>query len=586
MTATASFLESRDFLLAHRADYEVAREGFVWPRLPQFNWALDYFDPMAVGNEDTALWIVEESGEECRLSFAALAARSNQVANWLRAQGVQRGDRLLLMLGNEPALWEVMLAAIKLGVVLIPTASLLSRDDLRDRITRGDVRHVVTTSVNAPKVDALGGDFTRIGVGEPTPGWLDFAQSNGFPTAFTPDVPTRAADPLFLYFTSGTTAKPKLVPHTHQSYPIGHLSTMYWIGLRPGDIHLNISSPGWAKHAWSCFFAPWNAGACVFIYNYARFDAKAMLSVLERCRVTTLCAPPTVWRMLIQEDLAAFRGRLAIRELIGAGEPLNPEIIDRVQAAWGITVRDGFGQTETTALVGNSVGQPVKAGSMGRPLPGYDVVLLDADGRPADEGEVAIGLDPPPVGLMDGYSGDPAEAIAPAGDTHLPHRRHCPARQRRLPLVRRSRRRRVQILGLPDLAVRTGIGRHRTSGDRRGGCRAQPRSAAPRRTEMLRHAQSRLQPRRPGLPPTFSRICASGWLPTSASVDWNSPTSRRRSRERSGGRSCVGSKRNDVQPTKKGSSNLSKTRRRARSSTAPSSTCRWTPSTSGVPISA
>ncbi len=418
MIAIASFLESRDFLLAHRADYEVAREGFVWPRIPHFNWALDYFDPMAVGNEDTALWIVEESGEECRLSFAALAARSNQVANWLRAQGVQRGDRLLLMLGNEPALWEVMLAAIKLGVVLIPTASLLSRDDLRDRITRGGVRHVVTTSVNAPKVDALGGDFTRIGVGEPTPGWLDFAQSNGFPTTFTPDVPTRAADPLFLYFTSGTTAKPKLVPHTHQSYPIGHLSTMYWIGLRPGDIHLNISSPGWAKHAWSCFFAPWNAGACVFIYNYARFDAKAMLSVLERCRVTTLCAPPTVWRMLIQEDLAAFRGRLEIRELIGAGEPLNPEIIDRVQAAWGITVRDGFGQTETTALVGNSVGQPVKAGSMGRPLPGYDVVLLDADGRPADEGEVSIGLDPPPVGLMDGYSGDAAEAIAPAGDSH------------------------------------------------------------------------------------------------------------------------------------------------------------------------
>ena len=142
---------------------------------------------------------------------------------------------------------------------------------------------------------------------------------------------------------------PKLVLHTHQSYPVGHLSTMYWIGLRQGDIHLNISSPGWAKHAWSCFFAPWNAGACVFIYNYTRFDAKAMLGVLERCRVTTLCAPPTVWRMLIQEDLAAFRGRLAIRELIGAGEPLNPEIIDRVQTAWGITVRDGFGQTETTA---------------------------------------------------------------------------------------------------------------------------------------------------------------------------------------------------------------------------------------------
>jgi acetyl-CoA synthetase len=191
---------------------------------------------------------------------------------------------------------------------------------------------------------------------------------------------------------------------------------MYWIGLRPGDIHLNVSSPGWAKHAWSCFFAPWNAGACVFIYNYARFNAKAMLAVLERCRVTTLCAPPTVWRMLIQEDLAAFRGRLAIRDLVGAGEPLNPEIIERVQAAWGITVRDGFGQTETTALVGNSPGQPVKVGSMGRPLPGYDVLLLDVRGRPTDEGVVSIRLNPRPVGLMESYSGDSATAIAPAGD--------------------------------------------------------------------------------------------------------------------------------------------------------------------------
>jgi acetyl-CoA synthetase len=280
MIAKASFLESRDLLLAKRTDYEGAREGFVWPRMPDFNWALDYFDPMAAGNGNPALWIVEESGEECRLSFAALAARSNQVANWLRAQDVHRGDHLLLMLGNEVALWEVMLAAIKLGVVVIPTSGLLARDDLRDRITRGGVRHVIAGSANAPKVDALGGDFTRIAVGEAIPGWLDFAQSRHYPATFTPDVRTRAADPLLLYFTSGTTAKPKLVLHTQQSYPVGHLSTMYWIGLRPGDVHLNISSPGWAKHAWSCFFAPWNAGACILIYNYARFNAKALVDLL------------------------------------------------------------------------------------------------------------------------------------------------------------------------------------------------------------------------------------------------------------------------------------------------------------------
>ena len=403
MSDAAAFLKARDLLLAHRTDYAAVRGEFLLPRLSEFNWALDYFDTIAAGNDAPALWIVEESGEEHRLSFATLASRSNQVANWLHEQGVQRRDRVLLMLGNEVALWETMLAAIKLGAIVVPATNLLTRDDLRDRLTRGAIKHVVASSADIAKFEDLEGGYTRIAVGARRAGWRDFAASNGAQSAFVPDRPTPATDPLLLYFTSGTTSKPKLVLHTHQSYPIGHLSTMYWIGLQPNDIHLNISSPGWAKHAWSCFFAPWNAGACVFIYNYVRFNGRAMLSAIERCRVTTMCAPPTVWRMLVQEDLAAFRGRLAIRELVGAGEPLNPEIIDRVRAAWGITIRDGFGQTETTAMIGNSPGQPVKPGSMGRPLPGYDIVLLNEDGKPADDGEVSVRLDPRPVGLMEGY---------------------------------------------------------------------------------------------------------------------------------------------------------------------------------------
>ncbi|OIQ69426.1 acetyl-coenzyme A synthetase [mine drainage metagenome] len=240
-------------------------------------------------------------------------------------------------------------------------------------------------------------------MGDSAAGWRNFADAQAHATDFTADAATLADDPLLLYFTSGTTSKPKLVLHTQQSYPVGHLSTMFWIGLKPGDIHLNISSPGWAKHAWSCFFAPWNAGACIFIYNYSRFNAKDMLAVLERCAVNTLCAPPTVWRMLIQEDLASYRGRLKIRELLGAGEPLNPEVIDQIKKAWGITLRDGFGQTETTAQIANSPNQLLKPGSMGRPLPGYQVVLLDADGHPADEGEICLALNPRPLGLMVGY---------------------------------------------------------------------------------------------------------------------------------------------------------------------------------------
>ena len=406
-TDSAAFTRARDFLLAHRTDYDTAYRDFRWPQLTEFNWALDHFDALARGNDATALHIVEEDGRETRRSFASLSARSDQVANWLRAQGVKRGDRVLLMLGNELALWELMLACIKLGAVMIPATMLLTPEDLRDRLERGGVKHVAVASEQAAKFVDLPGRYTRITVGASVPGWLRFEDSASAPTAFTPDGPTQATDPLLLYFTSGTTSKPKLVLHTHQSYPVGHLSTMYWIGLQPGDVHLNISSPGWAKHAWSCFFAPWNAGAAIFIYNYARFSAPALLGVLEKYKVNSLCAPPTVWRMLIQEDLAAWKDRLALREVIGAGEPLNPEIIDRVQDAWGLTLRDGFGQTETTAQIGNPPGLPVKAGSMGRPLPGYEVVLLDVDDNPAAEGELALNLALRPLGLMVCYEDSP-----------------------------------------------------------------------------------------------------------------------------------------------------------------------------------
>ena len=406
-TDSAAFTRARDFLLAHRTDYDTAYRDFRWPQLTEFNWALDHFDALARGNDATALHIVEEDGRETRRSFASLSARSDQVANWLRAQGVERGDRVLLMLGNELALWELMLACIKLGAVMIPATMLLTPEDLRDRLERGGVKHVAVASAQAAKFADLPGRYTRITVGAAVPGWLRFEDSASAPTAFTPDGPTQATDPLLLYFTSGTTSKPKLVLHTHQSYPVGHLSTMYWIGLQPGDVHLNISSPGWAKHAWSCFFAPWNAGAAIFIYNYARFSAPALLGVLEKYKVNSLCAPPTVWRMLIQEDLAAWKDRLALREVIGAGEPLNPEIIDRVQDAWGLTLRDGFGQTETTAQIGNPPGLPVKAGSMGRPLPGYEVVLLDVDDNPAAEGELALNLALRPLGLMVCYEDSP-----------------------------------------------------------------------------------------------------------------------------------------------------------------------------------
>lgn len=417
MTEVEKFVAAREFLWTHRTDLAAA-SAFRWPELTRFNWALDYFDSMAAGNDQPALWIVEEDGSEQRLSFAQMSQRSNQLANWLRGLGVRRGDRILMILGNQVPLWETMLASIKLGAVLIPATSLLTPDDLRDRLDRGQVRHVVVDTPQVAKFADLPGDYSRICVGPPQEGWVCYADAQSQAGDFSPDAPTLATDPMLLYFTSGTTSKPKLVLHTHQSYPVGHLSTMYWMGLQRGDVHLTIASPGWAKHAWGCFFAPWNAQACIFIYNSARFSATQLLEVLAQKGVTSFCAPPTVWRLLIQEDLAQYRGRLKLRELLGAGEPLNPEILEQVQQGLGLTLRDGYGQTETTCQIGNSPGQAVKPGSMGRPLPGYSIVLLDPDDQPADEGEVCIDLAQRPLGLMERYDGSPERNQEATRDGH------------------------------------------------------------------------------------------------------------------------------------------------------------------------
>jgi len=411
-TGAAAFLAARDALLAAREDYELACAGFRWPRPAQFNWALDYFDPMARDNRRIALQIVDDEGLDLRLDFESLRQRSNRAASFLRAQGVRRSDRILLMLGNVAPLWEIMLAAIKLGAAIVPSTTLLTRDDLLDRIERGGVTHVVAAAEETAKFATLPGSFRRIAVGPPVPGWTDYAEAASAGVDFVPDGPTPADAPLLLYFTSGTTAKAKLVVHSHVSYPIGHLSTLYWLGLRADDIHLNISSPGWAKHAWSCFFAPWNAGATIFLYGYRRFQAKPALEAIARGGVTSLCAPPTVWRLLVQEDLAAWRPRLALRSVASAGEPLNPEVIESVQAAWGLTIRDGYGQTETTAQIGNTPGQPVKPGSMGRALPGYQVALLNPAGEEGDEGEVCLRLEPRPLGLTAGYLDAPEQTAA------------------------------------------------------------------------------------------------------------------------------------------------------------------------------
>jgi len=334
-----------------------------------------------------------------------MSRRSNQVANFLREQGVHRGDRIVVQLPNHVAMWEIMLAAIKLGAVIIPAATLLTVEDLRDRLERGKARHVITQRALIEKYSGLSGDYVRILVDGEEKGWIPYSQVYDRSPDFTPDGETCANDPLMLYFTSGTTALPKLALHTHQSYPVGHLATMFWIGVRPGDIHLNVSTPGWAKHAWSSFFAPWNAGATIFVHAYDHFNAKRTLDLVARYGVTTMCAPPTVWRLFILEELKSFP--VTLRELVSAGEPLNPEVIEQVRAAWNITIRDGFGQSEIVLLLGNFPGQAVKPGAVGRPSPGHEVVLLDPDGNESNDGEISVKCNPMPTSLMREYLDDP-----------------------------------------------------------------------------------------------------------------------------------------------------------------------------------
>ncbi|RBP14385.1 acetyl-CoA synthetase [Roseiarcus fermentans] len=415
---TPTFREARDLLLALDDRYMAAKTQFAWPRPARFNWALDWFDAEFAGGDWAARTALKIVGETVQIrSFGELSRESSRLANGLRTLGARRGDRLLMMLGACPELWVTMLASIKLGLVLMPAMPQLSPLDIVDRLERGRAKFLIAHGSDAGKFAEVETKAVRIAVGAAAEGWRAFDQLLSPNPRFQPDGPTDADDPMLLYFTSGTTARSKLVVHSHASYPIGHLSTMYGLGLKPGDIHLNISSPGWAKHAWSSVFAPWNAGATV-VALAQRFEPGAALDALAAHGVTTFCAPPTVWRMLVQADLGARKADLRLREIMSSGEPLNPEVIDQVRRAWGLTLRDSYGQTETTMMVANSPGQRVIPGSMGRPLPGYRIVLLDSDGLESDHGEIALPLRPRPVGLMSGYADDTG-GPAPVGGAYF-----------------------------------------------------------------------------------------------------------------------------------------------------------------------
>ena len=402
-TATEKIRTARDLLLSLEGRGDEACARFEWPQISgPFNWAIDWFDAIGRDRDDLALWIRDEDGSDERYSYGDLVTRSDRLASWFTAQGVGKGDAVMLMLGNQVELWDAMLAVMKIGGIILPTAQALQPFDLADRVERAEIRAVLANPVDEPKFDDIEG-LTFITTGEAHGRWLSMAEAVRSP-AEPREVVTDAGDPVLYYFTSGTTKDPKLVAHTQLSYPVGHLSTMHFIGVRPGDVHLNISSPGWGKHAWSSFFSPWLAEATVFSYNYTRFDAATILRELEGAQVTTFCAPPTVWRMMIQANLGEKPS--ALRDIVGAGEPLNPEVISTVQNAWGLTIRDGYGQTETTFTIGNAPGEKVKPGAMGKILPGVRIQIIDPDtGEESRQGEITLPLEPWPYNLMSGYVG-------------------------------------------------------------------------------------------------------------------------------------------------------------------------------------
>jgi len=407
--------------LAAAGAYE-ALEQRPLPKPEFFNWTADIVEGLhlAAHPDKPALVLASDTGSRT-LSYAELTGQANQLLHYWRQRGVQQHDAVLLMVPVCAELWQTYLAGIKGGQVLIPAASILTVKDLEYRFGALLPTVVIADAENAAKIDqaeqALG---QRIALkmlvgeaGETRAGWVGFAELAGLPTT-AESAPTRADDTLFLFFTSGTTGLPKVVIHTHFSYPVGHLSTAAWIGLRPSDRHCNISQSGWAKFAWSSFFAPLSLGATLVAHqSTGRFTGGPLLAALAREQVTTFCAPPTVLRLLILEDLAAYP-LPTLRECVSAGEPLNPEVIAAWQRGTGHRLRDGYGQTESTAMVYNLPGAAVRPGSMGRPSFMYDVAIADDAGAlqpDLAEGHLVVRTGTGrPNGLFAGYFGEPERA--------------------------------------------------------------------------------------------------------------------------------------------------------------------------------
>jgi len=393
------FFESLADLLAvigHR-EYEKLSQTVI--DIPvKFNWVRDVFEPFIVAQHahHNMLELVTAEKQLSSVTYGQGIIKCNQLLNFLRRQNVQRGNSVFVMCGLNEGLWITYLSSIKGGFILIPAASILTVDDIIYRFKKCSPKVVIADKENLNKMEQALSQFDsvveiKLLLDGEQEGWSSFSLiGEEPPEAIAAD--TSKNDDLFWFFTSGTTGLQKVVAHTHASYPLGHLTTAAWIGLTPGDKHYNISQPGWAKFAWSSVFAPLNMGATVFVYKTpGRFVASEQLKIIQDYKITTLCAPPTALRLLIQEDLRSYH--FSLKECVSAGEPLNAEVIKIWKEGTGIELRDGYGQTESTCMICNLPGSEIRFGSMGKPTFLYDIVITDAAGHelPVHEtGQIAV----------------------------------------------------------------------------------------------------------------------------------------------------------------------------------------------------
>jgi len=395
-------------------DYDAAVRDFRLDVPERFNFARDVVGRWAKDPEKLAMHWLGHDGSERKITFREFDERSDRFAAVLQARGITPGDRVMVQLPRLPAWWEVLLGCLKAGAVAVPGTVLLTPKDILYRTQLAEGAAYVTDGDGAAKVDEVRAECPALRelfiVGAEREGWRSYEVE--LAAADAPrKVDTTSEDPALVYFTSGTVGNPKMVLHTHASYPIGHIVTgRFWLDLRPDDLHLNLSETGWAKAAWSSFFGPWNMGAALFVQDArGKFSASETLALLESYPITTFCAPPTAYRMLVLEDLG--KRHLHLRHCVGAGEPLNPEVIATWERGTGLTIRDGYGQTETVLLCGNFPSLEVRPGSMGKPSPTLQVAVIDEEGRPLpyeSEGDIAVRVRPErPVGLFKEYWRNP-----------------------------------------------------------------------------------------------------------------------------------------------------------------------------------